>query len=130
MTMMSTLTGQWAGDTPRLSLSVDSGADGFTCAVAEGALDQETAPLFRAFLETRCSQPERPVCIDLSGVRLCDAEGLGVLIDINARLAQEGDEFFIVNPCPMMRLLIEMLHVDLFVLDYHPLARSQQPMPH
>ncbi|PKQ18406.1 MAG: hypothetical protein CVT68_03590 [Actinobacteria bacterium HGW-Actinobacteria-8] len=120
MTMMSTLAGRWVGDARYLSLSVSCGTHGLTWVVAEGHLNQTNAPLLRAFLEARCALPERPVRIDFSEVRSCDAEGLQILIDINERLSQGGDQLIIVNPCPTMQLLIDVKHVDLLVCDYNP----------
>jgi anti-anti-sigma factor len=126
MTMMSTLAGHSAEDARCLSLSLSHAMPGLTWVVAEGVLNGTNAPLLRAFLEARCALPERPVHVDFSGVSFCDAAGLRVLIDIDARLWPKGDQLIIVNPCPTMRLLIDVLHVNLLVFDYNPLGRSQQ----
>jgi anti-anti-sigma regulatory factor len=123
---MSTLAGQWVGDDSSLSLIVNRGTQGDTWVVAEGDLNRGNAALFRGFLEARCALPDRPVRIDFSGVHSCDAVGLRVLIDIDARLSKDGDQLFIANPCPTMRLLIDLHHANLLVFDYNPLGVSQQ----
>ncbi len=73
MTMVSTLTGQRVEDARCLPLGVSCDTHGVTWAVAERHLNRTNAPSLRAFLETRCALPERPVRIDFSGVLFRDA---------------------------------------------------------
>jgi anti-anti-sigma factor len=77
-----------AAGEPRLTLDVDVSGNRYVVAVA-GVLDLATSDILEARVLTQL-RPEACVIIDLSGVRLCDSTGLGVLVRLYRRAVAAG----------------------------------------
>jgi anti-sigma B factor antagonist len=59
------------------------------------------------------------VVIDLSGVTSIDSAGIGELVFLHTRAQAQNADLRVANPCPIVRELLDLTHVD-SVLAIHP----------
>ena len=84
-------------------------ADGTVRLVLSGGLDIGTAPQLAGALR---GLPGQRVEVDLQGVHLLGAAGLGVLATASARLRQSGGELRVVRPRPLAARCLAITHLD------------------
>lgn len=87
--------------------------------VAVGSLDARTAPRLREQLVALCAQDRHHVVVDLDGVELLDATGLGVLVAALRRVRPHGGSVRLVCTRPDVRRVLEVVGVT-GMLPLHP----------
>ena len=92
-----------------LSLLQQRSADGTVLLVLSGGLDVGTAPQLAGALR---ELPGQRVEVDLHGVHLLGAAGLGVLATASARLRQSGGDLRLVRPRPLAARCLSITHLD------------------
>jgi len=66
---------------------------GITVVRLQGVIDVNEAAALRTLLERDVDSAARGVLVDLSGVRLIDSSGIGVLVSVHRRAAETGMAF-------------------------------------
>jgi len=92
-----------------LSLVQQRSADGTVLLVLSGGLDVGTAPQLAGALR---ELPGQRVEVDLQGVHLLGAAGLGVLATASARLRQSGGDLRVLRPRPLAERCLVITHLD------------------
>lgn len=88
------------------------GPDGTACLSVCGELDWVSVPELRRALDQAVREGLADVDLDLSGLRFCDAAGLGVLVDVYRTLATAGRSLRLVNVGGRLRRVFAMGGVE------------------
>ena len=75
-------------------------------------LDLATAPHLGAEVIEQLARGERRLVLDLTGVRLIDSAGIGVLLSIQRRVLQSGGELTLAQPSDHVRHVLALTGVD------------------
>lgn len=79
--------------------------------VDDRKFDITMATEFRRQLNARWADTIEDVQIDFSQVEFIDSSGVGALVSVHKRLAEKGRAVTIVNPCPAVLSVIELLRL-------------------
>jgi len=92
--------------------SVDESASGIVLHLS-GELDALTVDELRPTLDELAGRGERPIVVDLSGLRLIDSSGVGALVSLYKRVRENGGhvEFAGVREQPLA--IFKLLRLDL-----------------
>lgn len=78
----------------------------------EGALDVSEAIHLREVLGEQLDGPAARVLVDLSGVRIVDSSGVGVLVTAHRRAATLGARLVLAGAQPTVRRVFELTRTD------------------
>jgi anti-anti-sigma factor len=98
----------------RRGLAVTVAVHGRAPAVVEiaGEIDVHTVGELRTVLLDLAGEGHRHVVADFSGVRFCDAAGLGALVAVNNHLAESGGTLRLVGVRPAQRRILKITGLD------------------
>ena len=83
-----------------------------------GEIDVHTAGELRGFLLGLAGEGHVRLVADFSGVRFCDAAGLGVLVRVNNRVAEEGGSLRLSGVRPAQRRILRITGLDQLFRHY------------
>ena len=78
----------------------------------EGELDAVTSPELRPTIEKIVGDRPSRVTVDLSGLRLIDSSGVGVLVALYKRMRAAGGDMRIVGVSDQPRAIFRLLRLD------------------
>lgn len=88
--------------------------------VEDRKFDITMATEFRRQLNGHWVDTIEDVQVDFSNVEFIDSSGVGALVSVHKRLAEKGRAVTIVNPCPAVLSVIELLRLHrVFNLVHH-----------
>jgi anti-sigma B factor antagonist len=105
-----------------LDVTLDD-ADGVVVVRVRGEVDAATAPTLRAALAEGQARRRRladdiPLVVDLSGVTLMAASGLGVLVGARNRARALGSDLVLQDPSPRTLLVLDITRLlDVFAVE-------------
>jgi len=88
--------------------------------VEDRKFDITLATEFRRQLNDHWADGIEDVRIDFSKVEFIDSSGVGALVSVHKRLAEKGRAVTIVNPCPAVLSVIELLRLHRVFNLIHP----------
>jgi anti-sigma B factor antagonist len=77
-----------------------------------GEIDVHTAGELRTILTALADEGRVHVVADFSGVRFCDAAGLGALVGVNNRLTAAGGSLRLIGVRPAQRRILQITRLD------------------
>lgn len=77
-----------------------------------GDLDFDTADELVAHAERLLTSEIRTICLDLSGLEICDSSGLSSLIHVSQDARRLGVAFVIAGVTPQLRRILEVTGLD------------------
>ena len=80
-----------------------------TLVTVAGEIDISTAPQLR---DRMLPLPDDDLVLDISGVRLCAAAGLRVMLDLQDRRARRGAQLVLAGPAPTVRRVLCVTGLD------------------
>lgn len=83
-----------------------------TTLAIEGTLDSVTAPELRAVVDQLVDERPPSVTLDLSGLRLIDSSGVGVVVSLFKRIRANGGEVRIVGLRDQPKAIFRLLRLD------------------
>lgn len=78
----------------------------------EGTLDAVTAPELRTVVDQVVSEQRKHVTLELSGLRLIDSSGVGVIVSLFKRVRANGGQVNIVGLRDQPRAIFRLLRLD------------------
>jgi anti-sigma B factor antagonist len=78
----------------------------------EGTLDAVTAPELRPVVDQIVQEQRKLVTLDLSGLRLIDSSGVGVIVSLFRRLRETQGQVKIVGLHDQPRAIFRLLRLD------------------
>lgn len=97
----------------------DSGDD--TVLKIEGTLDAVTAPDLRPVVDKLVADARAAITLDLSGLRLIDSSGVGVIVSLFKRVRANGGQVRIVGLNDQPRAVFKLLRLDrVFPVTFNP----------
>jgi anti-sigma B factor antagonist len=88
----------------------DNGDD--TTLEIEGTLDAVTAPDLRSVVDALVNENRKEVTLELSGLRLIDSSGVGVIVSLFKRVRANGGQVKIVGLRDQPRAIFRLLRLD------------------
>lgn len=88
----------------------DSGDE--TQLTIDGTLDAVTAPELRPTLDALVAEGRKRITVDLSGLRLIDSSGVGVLVSLFKRVRATGGEVMLVGLRDQPLAIFKLLRLD------------------
>ncbi|NJK88293.1 MAG: STAS domain-containing protein [Myxococcales bacterium] len=70
-----------------------------------------TAADFRRQINEQWAPTITDVAVDFSKVEFIDSSGVGALVSVHKRVAEKGSAVTLVNPCPAVLSVIELLRL-------------------
>jgi anti-anti-sigma factor len=87
--------------------------DGDTAVVElRGEIDVHTVGELRAILLALAGEGRLNIVADFAGVDFCDAAGLGALVAVNNRVAEDGGALRLVGVRPAQRRILQITRLD------------------
>lgn len=86
--------------------------DGCVVFRIEGELDSTTAPDLRPTLEALAAEQPADLVLDLTGLRLIDSSGVGVIVALFKRIRAAGGQFRVVGVQGQPRSIFRVLRMD------------------
>jgi anti-anti-sigma factor len=83
-----------------------------------GEIDLHTSGELRTILLTLADQGHTHIVADFTGVRFCDAAGLGVLVGVNNRLARDGGSLRLTGVRPAQHRILRITRLDQLFRPY------------
>jgi anti-anti-sigma factor len=77
-----------------------------------GEIDVHTSGELRTILLALADEGHTHILADFTGVRFCDAAGLGVLVGVNNRLARDGGSLRLTGVRPAQRRILRITRLD------------------
>jgi anti-sigma B factor antagonist len=77
-----------------------------------GEIDVHTAGQLRTILMALADEGYPYIVADFSGVRFCDAAGLGALVAVNNRLGESGGALRLTGVRPAQRRILRITRLD------------------
>lgn len=77
-----------------------------------GEIDVHTAGELRTILLALADEGHLHIVADFSGVRFCDAAGLGALVGVNNRVAERGGTLRLTGVRPAQRRILRITRLD------------------
>ncbi|WP_380163440.1 STAS domain-containing protein [Jannaschia sp. R86511] len=86
----------------------------FPCAVVQvdGELDMASSPVLEQTLTELLAQGYLHLDLDLADLTFCDSTGLRVMVEARDRLAPHRGTVVVHDPCPALRVLLRICHLD------------------
>jgi anti-sigma B factor antagonist len=78
----------------------------------EGALDAVTAPEFRTLVDELVFENRKNITLELSGLRLIDSSGVGVIVSLFKRVRANDGQVRIVGLRDQPRAIFRLLRLD------------------
>ena len=78
----------------------------------EGTLDAVTAPDLRGVIDQLVTDKRNSITLDLSGLRLIDSSGVGVIVSLFKRCRAQGGEVRITGLNEQPRAVFKLLRLD------------------
>lgn len=91
-----------------------------------GALDVSSAIHLREVLGQELTGPDARVLVDLSGVRLLDSSGIGILVTAHRRAASLGARLVLAAPQPSVGKVFELTRTNRLLLISATLPEARQ----
>jgi anti-sigma B factor antagonist len=85
--------------------------DGTTIRI-EGTLDAVTAPELRGVVDTLVAEQKKNVLLELSGLRLIDSSGVGVIVSLFKRIRAQGGDVKIQGLRDQPKAIFKLLRLD------------------
>lgn len=79
--------------------------------IKDRKFDITSASDFRRQVEDKWSSDVQDVAVDLSQVEFVDSSGIGALVSVHKRVAPKGSAMSVVNACPAVISVIELLRL-------------------
>ena len=77
-----------------------------------GEIDVHTVGELRTILMALAGEGRINIVADFSGVRFCDAAGLGALVAVNNRVAKGGGALRLIGVRPAQRRILQITRLD------------------
>ncbi|GAA4518589.1 hypothetical protein GCM10023191_092890 [Actinoallomurus oryzae] len=77
-----------------------------------GEIDVHTSGRLRAILVALADEGRTHIVADFTGVRFCDAAGLGALVGVNNRLGRDGGSLRLTGVRPAQRRILQITRLD------------------
>lgn len=77
-----------------------------------GEIDLHSVGELRTILLALADEGHSHIVADFSGVRFCDAAGLGTLVAVNNRVADRGGELRLTGVRPAQRRILRITRLD------------------
>lgn len=101
------------GSTWRDLTTTVAGRDGSSAVVEiAGEIDVHTVGELRTILLALADEGHLHIVADFSGVRFCDAAGLGALVAVNNRVAERGGTLRLTGVRPAQRRILRITQLD------------------
>ena len=78
----------------------------------EGTLDAVTAPEFRTLVDELVAESRKDITLELSGLRLIDSSGVGVIVSLFKRIRGNDGKVRIVGLRDQPRAIFRLLRLD------------------
>ncbi|EYF03035.1 STAS domain-containing protein [Chondromyces apiculatus] len=78
----------------------------------DGTLDAVTAPEFRTLVDELVAENRADITLELSGLRLIDSSGVGVVVSLFKRIRANGGQVRIVGLRDQPRAIFRLLRLD------------------
>ncbi len=78
----------------------------------EGTLDAVTAPELRGVVDELVTEKRKSVLLELSGLRLIDSSGVGVIVSLLKRMRAQGGDVRIQGLCDQPKAIFKILALD------------------
>jgi len=78
----------------------------------EGTLDAVTAPEFRTLVDELVAESRKDITLELSGLRLIDSSGVGVIVSLFKRVRANDGKVRIVGLRDQPRAIFRLLRLD------------------
>jgi anti-sigma B factor antagonist len=78
----------------------------------DGTLDAVTAPEFRTLVDELVAENRAEITLELSGLRLIDSSGVGVVVSLFKRIRANGGQVRIVGLRDQPRAIFRLLRLD------------------
>jgi anti-sigma B factor antagonist len=78
----------------------------------EGTLDAVTAPEFRTLVDELVAENRKNITLELSGLRLIDSSGVGVIVSLFKRVRANDGQVRIVGLRDQPRAIFRLLRLD------------------
>lgn len=78
----------------------------------EGTLDAVTAPEFRTLVDELVAENRKDITLELSGLRLIDSSGVGVIVSLFKRVRANDGKVRIVGLRDQPRAIFRLLRLD------------------
>jgi anti-sigma B factor antagonist len=78
----------------------------------EGTLDAVTAPELRGVVDELVEEKRTSVLLELSGLRLIDSSGVGVIVSLLKRMRAQGGDVRIQGLCDQPKAIFKILALD------------------
>ncbi|HSN99377.1 MAG TPA: STAS domain-containing protein [Candidatus Nanopelagicales bacterium] len=78
----------------------------------EGTLDAVTAPEFRTLVDELVAESRKDITLELSGLRLIDSSGVGVIVSLFKRIRANDGKVRIVGLRDQPRAIFRLLRLD------------------
>ncbi|MGI5228333.1 STAS domain-containing protein [Actinoallomurus sp. CA-142502] len=83
-----------------------------------GEIDVHTSGELRVILLALADEGRTHIVADFTGVRFCDAAGLGALVGVNNRLARDGGSLRLTGVRPAQRRILRITRLDQLFRPY------------
>lgn len=83
-----------------------------------GEIDVHTVGELRAVLLALAAEGRPNIVVDFSGVRFCDAAGLGALVGVNNRVTEAGGTLRLIGVRPAQRRILRITRLDRLFQPY------------
>jgi len=94
----------------------------------EGAIDVSTAIHLRELLGDQLHGPGAEVLVDLSGVRLLDSSGIGILVTAHRRAESLGARLVLAAPQPAVAKVFELTRTNKLLKIASTLAEGRMAL--
>jgi anti-sigma B factor antagonist len=94
----------------------------------DGVLDLAAVPDVRRTLEQATDGAVRVVLLDLTGVRLVDSSGLGMIVSFHQQLQERGGRVCVATTEPIVLRVFEVTSVDRLVRVYDSVEAAEDDL--
>jgi anti-sigma B factor antagonist len=92
-----------------------------------GEIDVHTVGELRTILMALADEGRVHIVADFSGVRFCDAAGLGALVAVNNRVAESGGSLRLIGVRPAQRRILQITRLDQLFRRYDSVDDALTP---
>ena len=85
---------------------------GCALVTVDGELDLSTAEQLMQALTGALDEFDRPLVLDLAGLRFCDSAGLAVLVKTHNQLGERGHRLVVARPTAAVARVLELSGLD------------------
>jgi anti-sigma B factor antagonist len=97
---------------------VERRADASAVVEITGEIDVHTSGELRTIMLALADEGRIHIVAEFTGVRFCDASGLGVLVGVNNRLAEAGGALLLAGVRPAQRRILQIARLDRLFRPY------------